>query len=128
MFVTRSRTLSFTVKRKTGDAFDAILSAPPKMMSDAIKSNDGWWQFSTPRGKAKLKFNENKKFGILDHTYIDDESKWDVPMRVIPSGDESEIVITLIKPDNISDVQFNERMNEIGQVFSTLKDLIEKSF
>lgn len=123
--MSRSRTLSFTVNKKTGDTFDAILAAPPKMMSDAVKSVDGWWKFSTPRGAAKLKFNENKQLGILDHTYIDDESKWNVPMRVVPSGDESEIIITLIKPDNITDEQFNQRMNEIGSVFSNLKALIE---
>ena len=126
--MTRSRTLSFTVQRKTGDAFDAILNAPAKMMSDAVKSNDGWWSFNTPKGKARLKFNENKQFGILDPTYIDDESKWNMPMRVIPNGEESEIVITLIKPDNVSDEQFNQRMTEIGDAFATLKELIEKPF
>jgi len=124
--MSRSRTLSFTVNKKTGDAFDAILTAPAKMMSDAVKSGDGWWKFTTPRGTARLKFNENKQLGILDYMYIDDESKWDVPMRVIPSGDESEIIITLIKPENITDEQFNQRMNEISQAFSNLKALIEK--
>ncbi|MCV0373575.1 MAG: hypothetical protein K5793_08500 [Nitrosarchaeum sp.] len=122
----RSRTLSFTVKRRTGDTFDAILNSPAKMMSDAVKSDDGWWMFSTPRGPAKLKFNENRSFGILDCVYIDEESKWDVPMRVVPSAEESEIMITLIKPENISDEQFNQRMDEIGQAFSNLKSLIEK--
>lgn len=96
------------------------------MMSDAVKSDDGWWMFSTPRGPAKLKFNENRSFGILDCVYIDEESKWDVPMRVVPSAEESEIMITLIKPENISDEQFNQRMDEIGQAFSNLKSLIEK--
>lgn len=124
--MTRSRTLTFTVRKKTGDAFDAILNAPPKMMSDAKKSPDGWWSFMTPRGLAKLKFNENKSLGILDHMYIDDESKWNVPMRVISSGDESEVIITLVKPNEITDKQFNERMDEIGRVFETLKELIEK--
>ena len=123
--MSRSRTLSFTVKKKTGDAFDAILNAPAKMMSDAVQSNDGWWKFMTPRGQARLKFNENKKLGILDYMYIDEESKWNVPMRVVPSGDESEIIITLVKPDTITDEQFNQRMNEIGQAFANLKSLIE---
>ena len=126
--MTRSRTLSFTVKRKTGETFDAILNSPSQIMPDAKKSKDGWWSFTTPRGTAKLKFNENKTFGILDHLYVDEESKWNIPMRVVPSGDESEIIITLIKPDEITDEQFNERMNEIGQVFQNLKELIEKSF
>lgn len=122
----RSRTLVFTVKRETGDTFDAILNSPPKMMPDATKSSDGWWSFTTPRGHAKLKFNENRSLGILDYLYVDKESKWNVPMRVISHGHDSEIIITLIKPDEITDEQFNERMDEIGQVFENLKELIEK--
>lgn len=126
--MTRSRTLSFTVKRKTGETFDAILNAPSKMMPDATKSTDGWWSFTTPRGEAKLKFNENKPLGILDYQYVDAESKWNVPMRVVSSGAESEIIITLVKPDQISDDVFNERMKEIGQAFESLKEIIEKPF
>ncbi len=126
--MSRCRTLSFSVKRKTGDTFDAILNAPPKMMPGAERSKDGWWSFITPRGQAKLKFNENRSLGILDHLYVDKESKWDIPMRVVPSGDESEIVITLVKPEEITDEQFNKRMDEIGQVFENLKKLIEKQF
>ena len=121
----RSRTISILVNKKTGDTFDAILNCPPKMMPDAKMNSDGWWSFSTPRGNAKLKFNENKSLGILDHMFIDKDSKWDVPMRIVPSGDESEIIITLIKPDEITDEQFNERMIEIEQVFLNLKKIIE---
>lgn len=121
----RSRTISILVNKKTGDAFDAILNCPPKMMPDAKMASDGWWSFSTPRGNAKLKFKENKSLGILDHMFIDKDSKWDVPMRIVPSGDVSEIIITLIKPNELTDEQFNERMIEIEQVFLNLKKIIE---
>ena len=121
----RSRTISIFVNRKTGDTFDAILNSPPKMMPDAKMTSDGWWSFSTPRGNARLKFNENKSLGILDHMFIDKESKWDVPMRIVSSDDESEVIITLIKPDELTDEQFNERMIEIEQVFGNMKQIIE---
>ena len=121
----RSRTISITVNRKTGDTFDAILNSPPKMIPDAKLTSEGWWSFSTPRGNAMLKFKENKSLGILDHMYIDQESKWDVPMRVISNGDESEVIITLNKPNELTDEQFNERMTEVEQVFANLKKIIE---
>ncbi|MGI0055918.1 MAG: hypothetical protein ACREAK_00935 [Nitrosarchaeum sp.] len=123
--MTRSRTISILVNRKIGDTFDAILNCPPKMMPDAKLAPDGWWSFSTKRGNARLKFKENKSLGILDHMFIDQESKWDVPMRIISSGDESEVIITLTKPDNLTDEQFNERMIEIEQVFLNMKKIIE---
>ncbi len=113
------------MRKKTGDAFDAILQIPPKMMTDAKMNDDGWWSFTGLHGKARLKFNENKSFGILDHQYVDEESSWDVPMRVVPSGDFSEVVITLNKPDELSDEQFDQRISEIGEMVSAMKNIIE---
>ena len=58
----KSRTISVTVNKKTGEVFEAILNIPPKMFPDAVKNNDGWWMFQGPHGEAKLKFRENEKF------------------------------------------------------------------
>ena len=123
--VTKSRTISIIVRKKTGDVFDAILQIPPKIMSDAKMNNDGWWSFTGLHGKARLKFNENKSLGILDHQYVDEESSWNVPMRVVSSGDFSEVVITLNKPDELSDEQFEQRISEIGEMVVTMKNIIE---
>ena len=125
--MSRSRTITITVKKKTGDAFDAILQLPPKMMPDAKINDDGWRSFTGPHGKSKLKFNENRPFGILDHQYVDEESVWDIPMRVVSNGDNSEILITLNKPDELSDEQFNNRVEEIGQLVDNMKQIIESS-
>lgn len=116
-----------SVSKKTGDVFEAILSAPSQMIPDARQNSDGSWSFSTERGNANLKFIQNKTFGILDHLYVDDEAKWEVPMRVIPSGDESEVIVTVIKPESITDSQFDERMVEVEKMFSNLKHIIEKN-
>jgi hypothetical protein len=123
----RSRTITISVCRKTGEVFDAILNSPPKMMPDAMQNNDDSWSFSTPRGNANLKFKQNKAFGILDHLYSDDEASWEVPMRVVSSGDDSEVIITITKPEIITDKQFDERMKEIEILFKNLKEIIEKS-
>lgn len=125
--MSRSRVISITVKKKTGDAFDTILQIPPKMMPDAKINDDGWWSFTGPRGQSKLKFNENRSLGILDHKFIDEESVWDVPMRIIPNGEYSEILITLNKPDELTDDQFNQRVDEVGDVFDHMKQIIESS-
>ncbi len=125
--MSRSRTITFTVKKKTGDAFDAILQLPPKMMPDAKFHDDGWWSFTGPHGKSKLKFNENKSFGILDHKYVDEESTWDIPMRIVSNGEYSEILITLNKPDELSSKQFNNRMDEIGEMINNMKQILESS-
>jgi hypothetical protein len=121
-----SRTITFSVNRKTAETFDAILNIPPKMMPDAIKSNDGWWSFTTLRGPAKLKFNENRQLGILDYQFVDNEAKWNVPMRVISNGNDSSVITTIIKPDGISDQSFDERMIEIEKIMESMKQIIER--
>jgi len=113
------------VEKKTGDAFDAILQLPPKMMPDAKINNDGWWSFTGPHGKSRLKFNENKSLGILDHQFVDEESSWNVPMRIVSNGDFSEVVITLNKPSEINDEQFNQRVSEINEMVNSMKNIIE---
>ncbi len=124
---TQSRTITFTVNRKTAEAFDAILNIPPKMMPDATKRDDGWWTFTGPWGPAKLKFNENKQLGILDYQVVEDNVKWNVPMRVISRGDDSEVISTIIKPDTLSDETFDERMIEIEKIMLSMKQIIEES-
>ncbi len=121
----RSRTITITVHKKTGDAFDAILQVPPKMMPDAKLNDDGWWSFTGPHGKSRLKFKENKSLGILDHQFIDEESTWDVPMRVVASGDFSEVIITLNKPNELTNDQFDQRMSEMEEMVITMKNIIE---
>jgi hypothetical protein len=120
-----SRTITFSVNRKTAETFDAILNIPPKLIPDAIKSNDGWWSFTTLRGPAKLKFNENRQLGILDYQFVDNEAKWNVPMRVISNGNDSAVITTIIKPDGISDQSFDERMIEIEKIMESMKQIIE---
>jgi hypothetical protein len=122
-----SRTITFSVNRKTAETFDAILNIPPKIVPDAIKSNDGWWSFTTLRGPAKLKFNENRQLGILDYQFVDNEAKWNVPMRVISNGNDSSVITTIIKPDGISDQSFDERMIEIEKIMESMKQIIEQS-
>jgi len=40
--VTRSKTVSIIMKKKTGDVFDAILQIPLKIMPDAKMDDKGW--------------------------------------------------------------------------------------
>jgi len=122
----RSRTITISVNRKTADAFDAILNIPGQMMPDAKKHDDGWWSFTTETGPARLKFTENKQLGILDHQFVDKEATWNVPMRVVPNGENSAVIITLIKPASVSDQSFDERMKELEKIMQTMKQIIEE--
>ena len=46
-------------------------------------------------------------------------------MRVVASGNFSEIVITLNKPDELTDDQFDQRMAEMEEMVVIMKNIIE---
>jgi len=58
---------------------------------------------------------------------VDDETSWAVPMRVVSSGKDSEVIVTLVKPAILTNDQFDERMKEIEILFDNLKKIIEAS-
>lgn len=123
--VVKSHVISITVNKKPDYVFQILLNWPSKMCTDAKKGDDGWWSFTTPRGQAKMKFHENDLFRILDHEFVDDEATWDVPMRVVPNDDGSEVIITLFKPASFSDELFSERMKEMEKMMESMKQIIE---
>jgi len=46
-------------------------------------------------------------------------------MRIIPNGDFSEVVITLKKPEQLSDFQFNQRVLKINNIVTSMKNILE---
>ena len=121
----RTRVISIEVNKMTGDTFDIIIEMFPKLIPDAKINSDGWWSFIGPYGKSKVKFNQNKSLGILDHQYIDEDSSWNIPMRIIPNGDFSEVIIILKKPESLTDFQFNERVEKINKLVTSMKKTLE---
>ena len=123
----KTRTISMEVNKMVGDTFDSIIGLFPKLIPDATMNSDGWWSFIGPYGKSKVKFNQNKSLGILDHQYIDEESSWNIPMRIIQNGNFSEVVIILTKPEQLSDSQFDQRVSKINQVVISMKKILESN-
>jgi len=47
-------------------------------------------------------------------------------MRIISNDGESKVVVTLVKPNELTDDQFNQRVFEIEQAFQNMKKIIEE--
>jgi|TARA_B110000438_G_scaffold222141_1_gene215501 hypothetical protein len=113
------------VNKIVGDTFDSIIELFPKLIPDAKINSDGWWYFVGPYGKSKVKFNQDKSLGILDHEYVDEESSWNTSMRIIPNGNFSEVIIILKKPEQLTDFQFNQRVEKISKLVTSMKTILE---
>ena len=46
-------------------------------------------------------------------------------MRIISNGDFSEVVITLKKPKELSDFQFDQRVSKINKIVISMKNMLE---
>lgn len=123
--MSHSRTITIPIKRRTAEVFDAVLDSPKKILSNAQKKDDGWWSFLTNRGNARLKFNVNRELGELNPEIEEDSVRWDVPMKIVNSGAYSEIVVTLFKPEQITEQEFVDRVREAEMYMNSMKQIIE---
>ena len=121
----RTRIISVGVNKMVGDTFDSIVELFPKLLPDAKINSDGWWSFVGPYGKSKVKFNQNKSLGMLDHVYVDEESSWNNSIRIIPNGNFSEVKIILKKPEQLTDFQFDQRVEKISELITSMKTILE---
>jgi hypothetical protein len=113
---------TMTVKRSVNDVFN-FFNDPKNMESggvlkfiDVVKDNKDnnikWWIFDhNIVGRSKIKHIAVRAYGILDHVFIGGGLTWNVFVRVIPNNSNgSTVTWTFIKPDNITDSQFEEQL------------------
>ena len=93
--------------------------------SEVRRDGDAWLA-DAPFGKVRVKFAERNAFGVLDHD-VTLESGVTVhnPMRVVPNGEGSEFVFTLIRRPGMSDADFAVDRAAVESDLRTLKDLLE---
>ena len=105
--------LSIYIARRPPDVYE-FASDPRNLplwaagLSRSKVRNDGdVWLMDSPLGKVRVKFAERNAFGVMDHD-VTLESGVTVhnPMRVLPHGEGSEFMFTLIRQPDATDEQF----------------------
>ncbi|MDQ3838196.1 MAG: hypothetical protein M3297_02895 [Thermoproteota archaeon] len=92
------------------------------------KSEDGWWTFEhSVSGKSRMKHTISREFGIVDHIFIGGGLEWNVFVRVVPNQNGSTTTWTFMRPDDLSDGQFEDQLKifdiEIDRWKTTLENL-----
>lgn len=95
------------------------------VMSAKYGPND-WWQIETPHGPGRLRIRHDEAFGILDHEVLTSDAQWTVPMRIVPNGDGTELVITCFQGANVPDSAFDQQMADVDRELATLKKILEE--
>lgn len=95
-------------------------------LGKSVRKSDSGWIADTPQGPMQIRFAEKNDFGVLDH-YVTTAQGVEiyVPMRVVPNGSGSEVMLTLFRMPGMSDKQFAEDAGLVEQDLKTLKSLLE---
>lgn len=76
-------------------------------LSAGIRQEGGRWITDSPFGTVEVAFVPANEHGVLDHDVtLPDGTVVHNPLRVLPNGDGSEIVFTLLQRDGMSDAEF----------------------
>ena len=84
------------------------------------------WIAEAPFGRVRLRFSPSNGLGVMDHD-VELESGVVVhnPMRVVPNGDGGELIFTLIRQANMTDLEFQNDCVAVQADLHALKVILE---
>jgi len=91
-----------------------------------IRQEGESWIVNAPFGKARVRFKNCKTCRVMDHD-VELESGVVVhnPMRVVPNGNGSEFVFTLIRRPDMTDESFEQDADAVKLDLAKLKRVLE---
>lgn len=96
------------------------------LATSEVKRDGDAWMAEAPFGKVKIRFAERNTFGVMDHDVeLDSGAVVHNPMRVVPNGEGSEFIFTLLRQPGMSDEQFAEDARAVYKDLQSLKKYIE---
>ena len=91
-----------------------------------IRKVDGDWVADGPLGSVKVRFVERNALGVLDHdVYLSSGLIVHNPIRVVPNGNGSEVMFTLLRQPGISQDEFARDAEAVERDLRALKALVE---
>lgn len=125
------RTLSISIHRPPA-VVEAFITDPRNLPSWAaglgtsVRCEDGQWFVATLQGEVRIRFVEPNPFGVVDHwVRIAPDVEIHMPMRVLPNGPGSEVLITVFPPATMTAEQFAADLELIRADLQSLKRVLE---
>ena len=92
-----------------------------------VKRAGEHWEVITEQGTVGLRFTSHNEYGVLDHTVVlSDGTEVYVPMRVMPNGQGSEVMLGLFRQPEMNDAEFDRDAGLMQKDLLTLKALLER--
>ena len=127
------RQISVLIDRPPSEVYDFV-SDPQNLpkwatgLGGSIENINGDWIADAPMGKIKIAFTPRNTFGVLDHdvTLLPAGVTFHNPMRVLPLGEGSAVIFTLIRHHGMTDEKFSQDAQWIAKDLDILKGLLER--
>ena len=126
--------LSIYIARRPSEVYD--FASDPKnlprwaagLARSEVRKDGEEWIADAPFGRVRVRFVPRNSLGVMDHDVtLDSGVTIHNPMRVVPHGDGSEFVFTLIRQPGMSDARFIEDKAAVENDLRTLKDVLEST-
>lgn len=125
------RHLSVSIARAPADVY-AFASDPANLprwasgLGGSFANVAGEWIAESPMGKVKLRFAPPNALGVLDHDVtLESGATFHNPMRVVPNGDGSEVIFTLLRLPGTADDAFEADARTVARDLRELKRVLE---
>lgn len=129
-----STVLTASIERPARRVY-AVVADPLQLASWAhglggapIRLPDGAWRMDTANGPIRVAFAPPNPFGVVDHVVTalsGDGPVVDIPLRVVPNGEGSEVQFTLFRQPDMTDEQFAADAATVRADLQRLKQLLE---
>lgn len=95
-------------------------------LGQGVKRAGEHWEVITQQGTVGLHFTPHNEYGVLDHTVVlSDGLEVYVPMRVMPNGSGSEVMLGLFRQPEMDDAEFARDAGLMQNDLLALKTLLE---
>ncbi|WP_019932979.1 hypothetical protein [Nocardia sp. BMG111209] len=86
----------------------------------------GEWLAAAPEGRAYVRFTPANDYGIADHRVrFPDGTTVDIPLRAIPNGTGTTVVLTLFRQPDMDDDRFAADADWVRRDLTALRTLLE---
>jgi RNA recognition motif-containing protein len=92
----------------------------------SVRRQGDKWIMESAEGSVAVKFLRDDRAGVLDQVMGKAGREWMLPLRVLPNGQGTEVVLTLIQGTEDSENEFHRQLNRAQQGLRDLKDALEK--
>ncbi|TWF54233.1 SRPBCC family protein [Neorhizobium alkalisoli] len=96
------------------------------LASGLRQDGEDWLGDGGPIGTIRIRFAPQNAFGVIDHTVtLADGTVVENALRVVPNGDGTEIMFTLLRQPGTDDAAFEADAAHIRKDLQSLKAILE---